>query len=276
MDKLDRLGWAEGLAARAFGVRVGIRVSEPGVVDRLRRDLPPGWKPARSRVVERLYSLRVGGTTPKSRIRRYHLLYADMKRIGRSMDLEETLELLASDVQCYVAEASPTRVFTHAGVVGWRGRAIVFPGKTFSGKTTLVAALVKAGATYYSDEYAVFDSRGRVHPYPSPLSIRDGKGERFGSYTAEELGGSVGSRPLPVGLVVVSEYKSGAHWRPRAMSPGQATLALLANTVSARFQPRVALATLKRAVRRAPVLVGVRGEVEEVVEAMLSEVERVA
>ncbi len=255
---------------------MGIRVSEPGVLDRLESGLPPGSKPAKSRVVGRLYSLRVGGTNPKSRIRRYHLLYADLQRIGRSMDLDEILERLASDVQLYVAESSPTRVFTHAGVVAWRGRAIVFPGKTFSGKTTLVAALVRAGATYYSDEYAAFDSRGRVHPYPRPLSIRDGKGRRFARYPVEELGGSAGSKPLPVGLVVVSEYKPGAHWRPRALSPGQAALALLANTVSARFQPRAALATLKRAVSRASVLVGVRGEVEEVVEMMLSELERVA
>jgi hypothetical protein len=31
-----------------------------------------------------------------------------------------------------------------------------------------VAELVRAGATYYSDEFAVLDSRGRVHPFPRP------------------------------------------------------------------------------------------------------------
>ena len=255
---------------------MGIRVSEARVLDRLASALPPGSKPAKSRVVDRLYSLRVGSTSPRSKIRRYNLLYADMKRIGRSMDLDEILERLASDMQFYVAEASESRVFTHAGVVGWRGRAIVLPGKTFSGKTTLVAALVKAGATYYSDEYAVFDGRGRVHPYPRPLGIREGKNGRLVKHTVEELGGSPGARPLPVGLVVLSEYKPGARWRPRTLSPGQAALALLANTVSARLQPRMALATLKRAVSRAPVLMGTRGEVEEVVDTMLSELERVA
>lgn len=192
------------------------------------------------------------------------------------MDLGEMFDLLTSDMQFYVAEVSPTRVFTHAGVVGWRGRALIFPGRTFSGKSTLVAALVKAGATYYSDEYAVFDSQGRVHPYPRALSLRDDSGKGVGSYSAEELGGAAGSRPLRVGLVVMTEYKPGASWRPRALSRGQAALALLANTVSARFQPRIALATLKKAVSRAPVLIGARGEVEEVVERMLSELEQVA
>jgi hypothetical protein len=34
---------------------------------------------------------------------------------------------------------------------------------SYSGKTTLVSELIRAGATYYSDEYAVIDERGRVH-----------------------------------------------------------------------------------------------------------------
>jgi len=81
-------------------------------------------------------------------------------------------EAFETDLQLYVAEMAPRRLFVHAGVVGWRGQAIIIPGRTFTGKTTLVAALVKAGATYYSDEYAVLDVRGRVHPYARPLGIR--------------------------------------------------------------------------------------------------------
>ena len=65
----------------------------------------------------------------------------------------------------HVANYAPDRVFVHAGVVAWRGRALVLPGTSFAGKTTLVAELVRAGAIYYSDEYAVLDEQGRVHPY---------------------------------------------------------------------------------------------------------------
>ena len=39
------------------------------------------------------------------------------------------------------------------------------PGRSLSGKSTLVLSFVERGADYYSDEYAVFDSEGRVHPY---------------------------------------------------------------------------------------------------------------
>src|SRR5262249_38753244 len=131
-------------------------------------------------------------------------------------------------VQLYVAERSPRRVFVHAGVVGWRGRAIVIPGRSFSGKTTLTAALVKAGFTYYSDEYAALDSAGRVHPYARLLGIREhGQFERATRYTVESLGGKRGARPLPVALVIVSQYKPVAQWRPRRLSAGEGALAML-------------------------------------------------
>jgi len=177
---------------------------------------------------------------------------------------------LESDLQRYVAEAAPRRLFVHAGVVGWRGRAIVLPGRTFTGKTTLVAVLVKAGATYYSDEYAVLDAHGCVHPYARPLAVREhGALERATRYAVEALGGRPGVTPLPVGLVIVSQYKPTARWRPRQLSAGEGALALLAHTISARRQPELALATLHHVVSRAPVLQGVRGEAEDVVDVIL-------
>jgi hypothetical protein len=278
MEELDRLGWEAGIAFRVYGTRVGIRVNRANILERLEPLFPPGWKPAKSRVVDRLYSLRVGpnqGTGSSSRVRWYNLLYANTQRISRTMDLDDLLQVLVSDMRLFVAETSETRVFIHAGVVGWRGRAIVLPGKTFSGKSTLVAGLVRAGATYYSDEYAVFDSRGRVHPFPRPHETFE-EDRRSISELVEELGVTPGGPPLPVGLVILSEYKPGASWSPQTLSPGQAALALLANTASARLEPQRALETLKRAVGRAPVLIGARGEVDEVLEKMLAELDNAA
>jgi len=162
---------------------------------------------------------------------------------------------------------SPRRVFVHAGVVGWRGQAILIPGRSFSGKSTLTAELVKAGATYYSDEYAVLDEHGRVHHYARPLSIREnGHLEKAKRYEVETLGGRSGVKPLPVRLIVVSKYKSGAKWRPRQLSAGEGALALLANTVSARREPKTALAALNHAVSHATVIKGNRGEARQVID----------
>ena len=85
MEKLDRLGWADGMVFVAYGVRIGIRVSERGYRGRLKKFLPPGWKPAHSPRVGHMISLRVGGSRPNSRIRRYHLLYIDSTRSRHTM-----------------------------------------------------------------------------------------------------------------------------------------------------------------------------------------------
>jgi hypothetical protein len=270
MRKIDRLGWAAGLVFSSYGVRVGLRVNDPLALELLKERLPPGWKPSAARVVERLYSLFVGKSS-KPGVRRFHLLYGDIARLGRTVNLEELLEAFESDLQLYVAEAARRRVFIHAGVVGWRGQAILIPGRSYSGKTTLVAELVRRGATYYSDEYAVMDEHGRVHPFPRPLQIREAETARQKKYEVEEFGGRAGRKPLPVGLVVVSRYKAAARWRPRSLSAGQGVLELLANTVSARSNPEAALQALHRAVRGTPIIKGARGEASEIAPRILAE-----
>jgi hypothetical protein len=270
MEKIDRLGWAAGISIVSYGVRVGIRTNYAGVIDQLRKHFPPGWKVSESQRVESLYSLLVGGASGRPNVRRFNILYLNSTRIVRSLDLEEVLDAFESDLHLHIAEQARKRVFVHAGVVGWRGRAILIPGRSFTGKTTLVAELVRAGATYYSDEYAVLDSRGQVHPFSRPLAIREGDSHKQQKYCVESLGGRSGVKPLPVGLVVVSKYQPGMKWRPRRLSAGQGALALLDNTVSVRRQPEAALGTVQQIVATAPVLKSSRGEATEVIESILN------
>jgi len=264
MEKLDRLGWAAGIAFTAYGVSGGVRVSDAAVLERVRALLPPGWKPARNPTVRRLYSLIVGGTTSRPGVRRFNLLYSDAMRLLRTPDLDETLRQLEIDLEQYIADRAPRRIFVHAGVVGWNGHAIVIPGRSFSGKSSLVKALVKAGATYYSDEFAVLDERGRVHPYALPLAIRQGlDGTPPMKCRVEELGGVTGVRSLPVGLVLITRYASGSRFRPRPLSAGRAVLELLAHTLPARRRPELVLDALTRVVSQASVFRGTRGEAAE-------------
>ena len=245
-------------------------MSSPEILDRIEEVLPPHAKPARGPRVGRLYSLIVSGTKVGSNIRRFNILYTNQVRGLRTKDTDQVLEVLERDLQLYVAEQARRRVFVHAGVVGWRGRAIVIPGRTMSGKSTLVKALVEAGATYYSDEFAVLDERGRVHPYLKPLSMRENGGGPPKEILPEALGGTCGVKPLPVGLVVVTSYREGARWRPRQLLPGRAVLALLGHTLSARSKPERALTTLHEVVGDALVLKGARGEAGKVAEILLA------
>jgi len=272
MDKIDRLGWAEGMSFISYGVRVGVRVNDPAILTDVIARLPPGSKPASFAVVDHLYSIIGSRGKSDSKVRRLSLGYWNLLRFARAREFDDVLEAFESHVQLTVAEHAPRRVFVHAGVVGWKDRAILIPGLSQSGKTTLVDQLIRAGATYYSDEYAVLDGRGRVHPYPRPLGMRSANGSEAKKVQPEEIGAIVGSKPLRVGLVVSTSYKDGARWRPRQVTRGQGVLELMSNTVSARSQPAFALTVLPAALESARILKGVRGEAGDIVESILANV----
>lgn len=270
MQKLDRLGWAAGMAFTSFGVRVGVRTTDASVLPEIEAVLPPGWKPAAGTSVSHMFSVVAGGAGQGKGVRRMWLLYDGWVRQARAREPEPVLEALASAIQLCVAEQAPRRVFVHAGSVAWQGKAVLIPGPSFSGKTTLVSELVKAGATYYSDEYAVLDSHGRVHPFPAPLSVRE-SGEFVGTDRhPAEFGGVTGTKPLPVGVVLVTRYHEGARWRPRRLSAAEGALEMLANTVPARSRPEAALAALKAAAQGAEILKGKRGDARETAAALIA------
>ena len=236
--------------------------------------LPPIWKPASSPVVVNMYSLLMSAPSPRSNVRRFNLLYAGGIRAARSLDPQLVLDIFESDIQIYVGILARRRIFVHAGVVEWKGEAIVIPGRSMSGKTTLTAELVRAGATYYSDEYAVLDEHGRVHPYPRKLGLRLPGTDEQTKVRAESLGGKVGVKPLPVGMIVVSRYEAGARWRPRKLSPGQGALEVLANTVPARTRPEESLTSIQQAVANAAIFKGRRGDAKETAESILQSLSR--
>jgi hypothetical protein len=274
MKKVDRLGWAVGFALKSYGVRIGIRSNDRVALAHVQEILPGDWQQADLPIVDRVYSILDGGAGARANLRRFNLLYGDHVRLARSLDRDSVFDTFESDLRIFVAEFAKRRVFVHAGVVGWNGRAIVIPGRSYSGKSTLVAELVRAGASYYSDEYAVFDARGRVHPYSKPIELRAEGEYKQSKINLAELGGQPGIKPLPVGLVLMTHYKDGAHWRPRKLTAGKAVLEMLFNTVSARRNPERALATLERVTASADVWKGVRGHANDVAPAMLERMAR--
>ncbi len=269
MEVVDRHGWAEGMTIESYGKHVGLRTDRPGTLERLLDRLPPGWKRSDEVEVRRLYSLRVGGV--RRRRRRYHVLYMNATRFERSQDFGWILDRLEADLQLYIADRAVNRIFVHAGVVAYEGRAILVPGRTHTGKTTLVEALLRLGATYYSDEYAVLSDAGRVYPFPRPLTVRSGDGsDDYERVDPRSLGAEVGAGSLPVGLVALTGYEPGVTFRPRRLHGGRAVLALLEHTVPARRRPKRSMRVLERVVRDAVVLKGRRGDAEAVAANLLA------
>lgn len=274
MKTVDHPATANSLSLRSYGVRIGISSDDTSILQRVCEHLPHDWKSTTSATFDRVYSLATE-KGPRRNSRRVHVLHGgDDLELARSDDLDVVMERFESDVRIFVAEMAKHRVFVHAGVVAWKGKAIVIPGRSYSGKSTLVAELVRAGATYYSDEYAVFDSRGRVHPFAKPLELREEGEYAQTKVSVAELGGHSGTKPLPVGLVLMTQFKSGARWRPRKLTSGKGVLEILFNTVSARRNPERAMATLQLVTAQAEVLKGVRGDVAEAVPSILDRVEK--
>jgi hypothetical protein len=190
-----------------------------------------------------------------------------LRRRGRAVargTAAELVERLGGELERWVALEARDHLFVHAGVVGWRGRAIVLPGRSLAGKSTLVAALVRAGATYYSDEYAAVDERGCVHPFARAIGLRSARGPR--RYKPRR----VGRRPLPVGLVVLCRYRRGATLALEPLSASRAVLGLFKHTVAARTRAVDGLTRLGRVAEGARILHGTRGEAPAFARALLS------
>ncbi|MCS6874610.1 MAG: hypothetical protein NZM17_08040, partial [Pyrinomonadaceae bacterium] len=146
-------------------------------------------------------------------------------------------------------------VFVHSGVVGWRGKAILIPGYSYKGKTTLTAELVKLGADYYSDEYAIVREDGLVEPFPKFLSLRGIIDERRQfDIPVEFVNGKIGREPIPIGLVVITEYKPRARWRPKFLTKGQGLLEIVQHAAPFSSKPERTLKILEKALHSAIII----------------------
>ena len=219
----------------AFGVAFEVRTDDRRLLSEVRARFPPGWRDTR-RSPAVVLSLAHEPGSPGMAVRVKGRLSA------RELSHAQALDVLESELQLSVARLARPQVFVHAGVVAVDGRAILVPGRSGAGKTTLVRALVAAGATYYSDEYAVLDLEGRVHPYARRPSVRVRGGKE-----RHPVPRGRGRGAVPVGLVVHTRYRTEARWAPVTLSPGEIVLALLANTVPARDRPAEVIAVLARA-----------------------------
>ena len=259
----------------AYGVRIGLRADSRALLDALGQDpagipLPFGWRVVGDHEPDAPVSVRYELLTGASRGGGpSYRVYAGVNLVADVGRLKDAARALAAHAEFLVAECAPEYLFVHAGVVGWEGHAVVMPGVSFAGKTTLVQAWLEAGATYYSDEFAVLDRDGRVHPFARPLAIRDGSTSSTRRVPVAALGAETGTTPLPIGLILVTSYRAGTRWRPRRLTAAPTLLALMRHTVAARGNPEHSMPILKQAVSAGIAFAGPRGEARPLVSAVL-------
>ncbi len=254
-----------------FGVKIGIEAKDRRHLEELypllERIFPNGFEQVDDKEIEYHFLI-------KSKSSKNFDLYRNDIKLLEDVGEEVFFEMAESQIRLTIAEFAVGKVFLHAGVIGWKNRAIVIPAQSFAGKTTLVAALIKKGAVYYSDEYAVLDSEGNVQPFPKWLSIR-GITDAYTQHDCpvEALGGRAGTKTIPVGMVLIARYRAGKkipkRWNPKLLSGGRGIMEIIPHTMPLINKPREVLAVLNKLAGRAIIVRTVRGEADEFAETLL-------
>lgn len=248
----------------AFGVRFRLTSDSDTLLARMLECVPFGTKACmESSVVAQSFGIVrwPGGVG--------YRMFAGDEMVTEDAVLQAVLSRLATDLMVHVANHAPDHIFMHAGVVGWRDRALVLPGASFAGKTTLVAELVRAGAAYYSDEYAVVDASGKVHPYARDLQMRQSGSPVQTSLAVTHLNGTIGTTPLGVSRVVFTRYAVSGRWAAEPVSAGMAVLEMMRHTIPVQRAPAHVMATLARMMEAATALRSDRGEADKAAGALL-------
>jgi hypothetical protein len=252
------------IAFESFGVPVALATNERESLDELRALVPPHATQCSPDSVQHRLLLRrtsAGNYDVRYEIREGAPLgeHDPLAWVATTVERSFALAMVDSYIHNTVALHSPGYVFVQGAVVAQGDRALVMPGKPLTGRTTLARALVEAGLQYVSDEYAVFDPDGYIHPYARPLDAT----------TVDVVAG-----PLRVGAVVMTSYWPDTRWEPIRRSQGEGLLALMAHTVGGQERPDLTLTAIKNGLADASVILeGRRGEASELVGSLLAELD---
>ena len=200
---------------------------------------------------------------------RYELFY-DADSIQRVATPGSMLDMVILDSTRRAIESTDRFLAVHAGVVSLGGRALLLSAPADSGKTTLVAALTRAGFDFLGDEVALLElEAAQVHPHFRPLMIErpsmdllDGLAselpvayERFRAsrYQVSPDDLRAGSRgiPSPVAFIAFPSYRAGSVTGLRPISRSSALIRLAEQTFNMPRSGSRGVRTLADVVQRA-------------------------
>jgi hypothetical protein len=224
---------------RALSLRFEVRCNEAGLADR---------------VASLLWSLRAGGAVDH----RYDLVARRDGRVevfldGRVLVLADgrshAVAWLLWHISQAAVELAGDDLLIHAGAVETAAGALLLPAPPDAGKTTLTAALVRAGLGYLTDEVvAIPSATNDVKPFPRPLTLEPGSfaalvdfdpeaaswwagqdAQRSYHVPAARLGPAPLGRPCPPRVVMFPRYRPGTATRLQPIGTAEALLELATN-----------------------------------------------
>lgn len=186
----------------------------------------------------------------------YHLVLGE-RRYGPYRTVDNAFRGVSNGIHFVLGKRSPM-TFLHAGVVELDGRAVILPGRSRWGKSTLVWSLVDQGCGYLSDEYAVISPDGSVFPLSKPIRLRreDGGADLKAPRGVSAPGG------LPCAILLLTRYEKGMAWDPEPLSPGFAMLDTLPTALQSRDAPEQVMQALSALMTGAACYRGARGDGE--------------
>ncbi len=252
-----------GRSVLGWGVSARVTASSEKLLRRTLLGLPSGFRVWQRLSSGPLFSVRAVGAnievTAGDR-----LVFLGPSRTALGLAVEAWFETLAST-------CSGKFAFLHAGGVEIEGKAILFPGRSHAGKSTLVTAFLKRGASYLSDDMVPIDGELRAHPFPRPIGLRPKTGGVSKRTPFKKLGAKPADRALPIALVWCGVYDPLATGPTFERRRGAAAFAeLFAHAPGAQIRPEVIVPILSGVARRVPVFSGVRGDADAFVDAVLT------
>jgi hypothetical protein len=167
---LDEVPWVfESPRYRALQHDFSVRTTDPWVAAYVERRLAVLQAPGEA---ERAYSVVATGDHGGAR----YETYLDGEGLLSTASLDLVVRHLLWHINQAVLRGDIDHLLVHASAaVTDDGSAIVLPGNMNAGKSTTVAALVRRGFAYLTDEMAAIDpASGRIDPYPRPVNLGRG------------------------------------------------------------------------------------------------------
>ena len=185
-------------------------------------------------------------------------VYRGRRNVHRGSSFAGPIDYVLWDVSSSAIQKTSDFVALHAGAVTHKGRAILLPGPPDSGKTTLTAALTRAGCSYLTDEAALIDpNSGLLHPFARALWMEapsldvipelrstlhpDFRAVKRGQYhlSPEDLRPDSIGIASPIGCVIAPTYVKGGGIELIPMSRAEALVFLAENSFNfERFKGR--------------------------------------
>jgi hypothetical protein len=240
------------LSLRLLEHRIGILGDDEALLERLARCFEPGTGEATRETGDTQLTVRLSHASPDGS--------ADERRLGVTTDPAGALDALVGpgprsplDLTRALVQwaVDHTRHYVfHAAALRRDGKGILLPADSYSGKSTLAAALGQRGFALLSDEVGAIDPRnGRLIAFPRALSLRrdvlpvlglsDSLGASFDRgasrmVRANELGLERAESGADASLIVIPTFEAGSATRMLRLGTGPAVLALMHASCSQR------------------------------------------